>query len=240
MAVGHVTNRDESASWRITRTMSPKFKPFSHESKADIDMVDVGLVSFYMSNIPEEARDLQAKVFDKMGAAINQVLFTDTHAKAIDRYISENLGFKYFVIFDIDAIPLEPTAIKLLIGNAQNCLVGTAHEASHVTPKYPFAGPECICFSTELFSKLGCPSFQQTKRGDVGAELTLIAQEKGLDVSLIWPSHVAVPKWKLGADMFTGAGTTYEDLIYHNYEARYSTKRFVAKCKEILADGPAC
>lgn len=112
-------------------------------------------------------------------------------------------------------------------GNEENL---TGHEET-------YAGPAFFVISKKNYKNLGEPSYLETYRSDCGEELSYIAREKGFDVKYIKFSHCIEPKWHLKEGVEFGIGSTYEDLVYHNFQARSSSSidLFIEKCKNILS-----
>jgi hypothetical protein len=81
------------------------------------------------------------------------------------------------------------------------------------------------------------PSFESTNRGDVAEEITYKCQENGVNVYVIWPSHVVQPKWDLINDIKFGIGTTYSEKVYHQYQIIHGSENeriFINKCYSLL------
>lgn len=156
------------------------------------------------------------------------------HGQAIDDWLFHS-DYATVAIFDIDCIALGQITEALAYANLNN-IYGAAQQANHIKGSGIYASPAFIVFSKETYDALGCPSFMHTDHGDVGSEITYIAEKNNIPVKLIWPTHVQVPKWDLGKESCFGYGTTYEDKVYHAFEARMGNdKIFVRKCKEVLA-----
>lgn len=198
----------------------------------------VRTVAFYNDNIPEDVVNAQKSVFDKFGVHIEQVLTPLSHPDAIDNYISNN-RFDVLTIFDIDCIPLREstTTNAIRIVTETNCIYGAIQNANYIKGSPDYAAPAFMCFSRQTYKLIGSPSFKETSRADVGAELTYLAMEKGLCVKLLHVSHVDVPLWKLADGTMFGHGTNYENKVFHAFEIRKnqgSKELFIEKCLEIL------
>jgi len=198
------------------------------------------LVTFYSSNLNQEIVVNQKKVFEHFGLEINQVCCDPwiSHAKHVDDYI-KNLknNWEYIIVFDIDCIPLNNEIIPKAVGLIQNedIIFSVAQRASHIPNSIVYASPAFIGFSKKTFNILDKPSFRETSRSDCGGELTHIANEKNVDVVLLYPSSVEIPKWKLTDNSMFGLGTNYENSIFHAFESRLNNFGiFIKKCKEIL------
>jgi hypothetical protein len=202
--------------------------------------VEVRIVAFYNDNIPEDVVNAQKAVFDRFGVPIEQVLTPLSHPDAIDNYISNN-QFDVLTIFDIDCIPLRKSTITdaISIVTKTNCIYGAIQNANYIEGSSDYASPAFLCFSRQTYKLIDRPSFKETSRADVGAELTYMAIEKGLGVKLLKVSHVNVPLWKLSDGTMFGHGTNYENKVFHAFEIRKthgSKKLFIEKCLEVISE----
>lgn len=199
----------------------------------------VRIVAFYKDNIPEDVVKAQKAVFDKFGVPMEQVLTPLSHPDAIDNYISNN-RFDVLTIFDIDCIPLRRSIITdaIRIVTKTNCIYGAIQNANYIEGSPDYASPAFLCFSRQTYKLIGSPSFKETSRGDVGAELTYMAIENGLCVKLLKVSHVDVPLWELSDGTMFGHGTNYENKVFHAFQIRKkqgSKELFIEKCLEVLS-----
>lgn len=232
--------------WVSTKTPEPvrkfasepnthfQYVPFQH--RTDGLRRKVLLVSFYMANISKEVLACQGEVFAEFDLPLQQTLFSGAHSEAIDNVVRSETLYDYVITFDVDAVPLTRQCVSKLLFNVDHyqALVGVAQQSNHINSDHPYAGPCCCAFSMESYKKLGSPSFQASVRGDVGEELSWRCQELGLPVCLLWPTQVEEPRWNLGRGMRFGLGTTYENEVYHAYESRLSSQRFISRCKSLL------
>lgn len=199
--------------------------------------IDIKTLSFYKDNIPDDIVKAQKAVFDKFGIQIEQILTTLPHPDAIDDYIQNN-QFDVLIIFDIDCIPLAESTVTdaIEIVTKANCIYGAIQNANYIEGSSDYISPAFICFSRQTYELIGSPSFKETPRADVGAELTYRAIEKGLSVKLLKVSQVSVPFWKLSDGTRFGHGTNYENKVFHAFEIRKghdSRKIFIEKCLEV-------
>ncbi len=102
-----------------------------------------------------------------------------------------------------------------------------------------YAGPCFLVVPSKVYYAAGQPTFEATVRADCAGELTIACREQGIPVRCIMPTHVVVPKYRLGDEIKFGLGTTYGRLIYHAFESTYkqnvlSQNLFITKCKEVL------
>ena len=201
----------------------------------------VGIYSGYMSNTLQSVLDAQRSVFDTFNIKLNQVLWTKSYLLGqFLNHIVDTEDVDFFVFFDIDSIPLKPNILEILIKMAgKNKIVGSEQVSVHVKgyEDHVFAAPSCFCISNELYNRMGRTRFDFTDRGDNTQELTHAAQEQGIDVIFLRYSHCEKPNyyWKLPNGKTYGYGSTYEDMVYHNFESRFSkVDYFIDKCKEIV------
>jgi len=195
-------------------------------------------ISFYNNNINPELVEYQKKVFNHLGIDIEQVCHDLGHGEAIDEWIRNN-EWESVAIFDIDCIPLNKIAYHHAIAQASESVFGAAQKANHIKDSSVYASPAFICFSKQVFDKLGWPTFKEGFGFDVGGFVSHVARQVGVNVSLLWPTDVEDEKWELTEDIKFGHGTTYQGMIYHAFESRFnheSTSRFISKCKEVIGE----
>lgn len=219
----------------------------------------VAVVSVYMGNLPRWVIDAQDAVVRRfLPRHDDDVVWTQlhTHARhgeALDAFIKAS-DAEIFVIFDIDAIPLSEAAIAYLINRAKSgVLAGIIQRSNHIdNNRHVYVAPSVMAFSRDTFLRIGEPSFLETDRGDVGEELTYLADAAGVAVELLRPHKVLGPKqWALdGSDEPQyGNATVYavdgQPAFYHQFQIRLAAQqpRFVAACRATLAgrilDAPA-
>jgi len=199
------------------------------------------IFSFYGSNVSDDVINAQREVVEKYkqnDTSFLQIKSNNTHGANINFFV-RHTDYDNYLILDIDCIPLTdgifPTMFKMA---SDGSVIGCAQRANHINNnKHIYAGPCCLSFSKKTYHKIGMPSFESTNRGDVAEEITYKCQEKGVNVYVIWPSHVAQPKWDLINDIKFGIGTTYSEKIYHQYEIRHGSENeriFIEKCHSLL------
>ncbi len=196
-------------------------------------------ITFYTDNIDPRIPEMQKKVFEKLGMEIVQ-LKPDWkgHGGTIDEwlkefYIAQN---EVLVLWDIDCIPLNTNIVNEAIAFADTGgIMGVAQKASHIPNSIIYAGPAFLAFSIKTWNALGCPTFACTERSDCAGELTHLAREKGVEVCLLYPSHVEKPMWELDGPIKFGKGTTFQNSIYHAFYSRKDNgDMFIKKCEEVL------
>lgn len=197
--------------------------------------------SCYQDNISEKIVHYQKSVFDLFGMNIVQEYTTINHADFLDEKIN-NIDFDIIVFFDIDCIPITPNLYEYIIDKLSdnNSILGI--EQCNIKKDGIYAGPACFAITNDVFTKLGKPSFNPTYRSDTGGEFTFNSIENGVNVKLFNIKKSLNRKWKCG-DKYFGNGTTYDNLLYHQFElGRYYNHpdlkiyeyQFINKCKEIL------
>ena len=199
--------------------------------------METNIVSFHNRNLHPDIIKYQEKVFDFFEFPLIQIETKLSHPEAID-YFLNNKQWQNIVIFDIDCIPLNKEAILLAMAKAkEGNIYGAAQQANHILESGIYASPAFISFSRETWVKMNKPSFLHSEFGDVGHEMTLFATLHNVEVELIWPTHVEVPRWNLGKESTFGLGTTYQTGIFHAFESRMGNNDiFVNKCKEVLGE----
>ena len=195
------------------------------------------IITVYNEVIPSSVVEGQRKVFEKFGETIIQIKpdVWGGHAHTVDEYLKNN-EWDHVIVVDIDCIPLNKDVIKEAREWVSNRigLYSVAQNPNHITDAPDYASPAFIAFSRATYELLGEPSFQGTKQWDVGGEYTHLARERNIEVKLMYPSHVEIPKWKFSDGSMFGIGTTYEDKVYHHFEGRRVTQSFLNKCHNIL------
>lgn len=154
------------------------------------------------------------------------------------------------LILDIDCVPLNLRALEYTFEQAEkHILVGNVQRSNHIeNDKHVYPAPSCVCITREMFGDLGFPSFGPTNRGDIGEELSYIAEQKSIPIEMFIPSHYetfpyqqSVP-WDLNDELPKyGIGTTFvnsdgEELFYHLFQCRLNVfnQYFFDKCNKIL------
>jgi len=70
---------------------------------------------------------------------------------------------------------------------------------------------------------------------DTAEELTYLCREFGYNINLWYPTSSDNDIWKLGnSGLMFGNGTIYNKSIYHAFQIRNESERFINKCKELL------
>lgn len=133
---------------------------------------------------------------------------------------------------DIDCVPLRKSALNINPDHFTGC----AQRANHIdNGGHLYVSPFMMHLPLSIYRQMGEPDFGATERGDVGEELTYIAEQMGITQYLSMPTHVAEPMWDLVDGRKFGLGTTYANGFYHNFFSRdpKTAQMFIDKCKQI-------
>lgn len=196
--------------------------------------------SLYWDNVDSRVVEAQKNVFLKFGYTINQhKIHGKDHGEWIDDIFSSAGASEILLIVDIDCIPLSARAMSDAIAAARAGKVfGCAQSANHIDSSFIYAGPMFLALSGEVLEKLPGLSMQATDEFDVGGRLTYEAIKVGIDVELVYPSEVAVPKWLLGNRGVFGAFTVYESNYLHLFESRSNglVENFISLAENVCSE----
>lgn len=204
----------------------------------------IGIYSMYYSSTKKEFADYQKKVFKKFNRHINQIEWPNEgylgHGNFLN-HIARTEDVDYFIFFDIDSIPLRKDFIEVILQRIhnKNTILGPEQRTSHISDEITggvFAAPSCFCISKRFYKILGEPSFEATHRGDIAQELTHLCKENGYEVQFIKFKESKEKVWELRDGVMFGPGSTYEDLVYHNFRSTSGTDidYFIEKAKEVI------
>lgn len=188
------------------------------------ETLKIGVYSVYFPNNDLRYRDLQKLIFDKFNVEINQIQWEgpmdyDGHPNFMNT-ISNNEDVDYLVFFDIDAFPMKPEFLQIIIDRVygKNTILGIEQKTSHLNNS-TYAGPACFCISKKFYNFLGNPKYNATYRSDVAEELTHICREKNYEISYLKFNKCEIERWELKPGVMFGNGSTYENLIFHNFHS---------------------
>ena len=219
-------------------------------------------VIFYGGNRDGGYLEWNKKVNEHLGVAMNYVEAPFpgiSHGAAMNEFAHKTHNLcEYWLFMETDSVFLRRGCIEELYDKVKDkkSIVSGAQNSNHKKTingdfNHPYAGPHALMLSTELWRKLGKPSFDHlSSRSDTAEEITYFCESLGFNITLIWPAHVegltseecvlhGIPvehtKSKVGCHWF-GRGTTYSDIYYHAMcqTVPSSLDLFVKKCKEIL------
>jgi hypothetical protein len=198
------------------------------------------IITFYNDIVNKEFPNLQKNVFNKFNLDINQYYIKNwkSHGECVDEFLKTKSDNDIIVLFDIDCIPLNKEIVPLAIDWCKNNIgiFSIAQKAVKLNNPIIHASPAFMVFSIKTFNFLNRPTFTTNLRSDCGAEMTHSAREMGVEIRLLYPSHVETPHSQLDGPIQFGYGTTYGNSIYHAFESRFKKRDsyFINKCKSIL------
>lgn len=222
-------------------------KTFTHNPQKSlvfnkINGYKVGIFIPYMDNIDPKLVEAQKQVFDTFNVNINQILWKslggNPHSDFVNTIV-DDVYCDFYVLFDIDSIPLRPDFLEILVERAGKTKILGAEQTTDMISNEPFAAPSCFIISKELYDKMGRPRFDPTPRSDDTQELTHLAIEQGIEVDFIKFTHCKIPNyyWEFKDGRKYGYGSYYEDLVFHNFQARLDkfTRFFFEECEKTIA-----
>jgi hypothetical protein len=210
-----------------------------NKNKLDITIIDnktLLIMSYQYNNLDPLVSKYQYEVFKKFNIELNQFQGNLKHSEFMDKIINE-YDYDFYIFFDIDCIPLKKGIIEYIIEKiGTTSMIGIEQQSnSPYILSHIYAGPACFGISKQFYNELGRPSFNGTKRSDVGEELTYICEEKCKKFYVFKKTYSENNLWKLGLKDYFGHGTIYEeDLLYHQFEILKNQYKFLDKCKEVL------
>ena len=181
--------------------------------------------SYYRYNIEPRLLDAQARVFDHLGVPLVQDRNDRLdHAGWMNDLLTRDDLDDVVVVADIDAYPLKFDAYASLVAAAERgAVAGLAQTTNHKDPTKIYAAPMFIAFRKDLYRAFGSPDHGRYATGDVAQIMTDIAQARGVEVALTYPSFAVRPMWPLADYGIYGIGTFYGNHdFFHLYQARLS------------------
>lgn len=207
--------------------------------------LSIAVISIFMDNLPLSIPHYQRKVVSKFfGNRVHhyQILSSISHGEQIDRVL-EKLTYDYYILLDIDAIPLSTEVLNWLVGSDEKSAVrGNMQRSNHTDGGQLFVAPSFMGFWRDTYLQCGMPSFIPSGNYDVGEAFCLTAQKKGISLDFLTPIEVIGElKWSLRTEKKeAGIGTTFgldgQRMTFHNYEIRKRCNQqiFIEKCKSQL------
>ena len=219
------------------------------------------IATIFMSNIDEKMVNMQRLVvakYNKSGIVHYPVLTAADPGSTMTQLIPmiESRGHDAIMFLDVDAVPLNDTAIDYFFDKAYNgWVIGDAQRSNHIqNDQHVFAAPHNLTFTFETYRKCQSPSFSPNHRGDVGEELTFKARENNIPLEIMmplrydappirmdWEPKDAPPYWDLADGMPKyGIGTTFgtvgNEMFWHMYQSFHprQNERFIKKCEDLL------
>lgn len=236
---------------------------FQNQATIDLNMIKKRCIFSYCNHqIDEKIPYLQAKVIEKFNDIPNcRYEFLKYQAKDGEVFPNQVIEYAFNTLFyeknydtilmlDIDCVPLSKEAILNAFEKAENgILYGNVQRSNHIqNNQHCYVAPSAMCITKEMYEKLGKPTFSPTSRGDIGEELTYVAEEKNIPIEMLMPhSYEKLPydsnsPWDLAEGMPKyGIGTTFADKdknpqFYHLFQSRVGVFNdlFFLKCADII------
>jgi hypothetical protein len=199
--------------------------------------------SVHSDDLNPEIPKYQKLVFEKFNLEIFQSVFKTVednyrqHGRQID-HVLRTTKYDYYVIFDVDCVPLNVNFYKRLVDNIQkDILCGAIGCANHIDQNRLYVHPCFMGFSRNLYERCGSPDFEHSNipphYGDTGQ----LFSDK-CDLKYYWNvTSNDDDKWDLKPlNTKFGHGTIYENEIYHRFQIAEPIQQqyFIDKCKSIL------
>lgn len=198
--------------------------------------------TLYWDNSPPEQIQAHKSVTEHLNIPVNYYPENTNHGLWMDRVCrtstSDIIGF-----FDSDCVPINYEAVMECVRYVQKSktFLGVAQASNHIPPKsHVYAAPAFYLIHKQAWEALQV-SFTETRRSDVGEELTYVAESRGMRYRCLYPvtfeREPVEGVWPLGNYGYYGIGTTFGDVCYHLYQGRMGTNMqlFVDRCKEIVS-----
>lgn len=210
------------------------------------------VLSPYMTNVNPLVKQSQFKVMSRLCVEVPfvQILTNKRHGDTCNHLLNSCIkkGYDVVLLLDIDCIPLSTNAIMQTLYFAnKGILAGNIQRSNHIeNGKHLFVAPSFMGINLKIWDSIGRPSFVETKRGDVGEEVTYAWQEKGHKTIMYMPRHyesspLECKSWALGDGMPSyGIGTTFAnagiDMSYHAFQIIHgkSLDQFLNRCDTLL------
>ena len=209
--------------------------------------MNIGIYSSYLKNIPIEVLECQKLVFSKFGMDLIQVCGRDVrtgperhkeHGYVITD-ILKNTHHDYYLIFDVDAIPINKLfKSKIFEDLSPDTLVGAVGCANHIDKNHLYVHPCCMALSKKLYIECGSPDLTFDSNNDTAQILTRLSYKNNKTIKFWDVTGCDTEVWDLiPLNKKFGYGTVYENCLYHQYqisELKSNNKSFLNKCKKIL------
>jgi len=208
---------------------------------------NVGIYSYYSYDLDKSIAEHQKLVFDHFNMNLTQI--KGSQNKSIEEKHKEhgdiltdivrNTNHKYYLLFDVDTIPLNTNFImKMSKEIYSDMLIGAMGCANHIDKNYVYAHPCCIAFSKDLYEDVGKPEFAFCENNDTAQLLTRLARKHRKCVKLWNITGCDEEIWEIKSlGIKFGWGTIYENCLYHQYHVSATEENkmsFIKKCEDIL------
>ncbi len=204
------------------------------------------IYSYVSLDLNPEVSYYQNKVFDRFGLKINQIsgyALTDE-----DKYIEHGEYFsevmnrfdnEYFIFFDVDCIPTDIGFLTRILHEIENkhTLSGAVGCANHINTLDLYIHSCFFGCSKKLFLDCGSPDLKHFEHGDTAQRFTQVCRQLN-KTCIYWDVTDSEDfVWDLiPTNKKFVHGTTYENLIYHQFEIRKPEQQYtyIKKCKSLL------
>lgn len=197
--------------------------------------------TLYWDNTPEEQIEAHRRVTSHFQLPVNYYCENVPHGMWMD-HVCENSSSDVIGFLDADCIPLSRGAVMESINyvTTSDTFLGVAQVSNHIPPRtHIYAAPAFYFITKKCWSEMRT-SFFETKRSDVGEELTYVAESIGKRYRCIYPSFFEREPvegvWRLSNYGFYGVGTVFGNYCYHLYQGRFSNnlQLFLQRCNEVI------
>lgn len=204
------------------------------------------IVSFYHKYLNPEIKNLQKKVFDKLGVDLIQYEFEGTHGAAIKSFLDNN-DWDLITLFDVDCIPTDKKVFQTVLDLVNDT---TIYGNAQVSNAFPYAAPSFVSFTRNLYENSPHKNFEgmfypnehgthvEADCGEVFVKENLRIGNKQI---LSYPESVVDSKWKYNGNSSYeafeyGNGTTFDNKTFHCFQIRLPEAQsiFINYVKEFL------
>lgn len=202
----------------------------------------VEINTLYWDNTPREQIDKHRQVTEHFKLPVNYYQENSPHGLWMD-HVCRNSESDVIGFLDSDCVPLSREAVLDAINfvRTNNTFLGIAQVSNHIPPKtHIYAAPAFYFITKSCWRDLNT-SFSETRRSDVGEELTYVAESKGKRYRCIYPATFEREPvegiWPLSNYGYYGVGTTFGNYCYHLYQGRMGNnlQLFFDRCDEIVS-----
>ena len=194
-------------------------------------------------NVAERMLESHGDVVSHFGLQVDYTRKRIPHGEWMDGICQSVFGEggEVACFLEIDAVP----TVKGMVEKAYNWVVenrgllGIAQSANHLYAPHIYAAPAFYMIHRDAWEKVGA-SFSETAKTDVGQYVSMRAENIGVPVRALYPSHyLFLPdgeRWNLGNYGRYGRGTFYRAGLFHLFQGRMnnSVNVFADICEKIV------
>jgi hypothetical protein len=198
--------------------------------------------SLHWDNVDQRMLESHKKVMAHFELPVNYHNKNQHHGEWMTNLIKGS-DSDVVVVIEPDCIPLSREAVVNYVRYAvrNNTFVGIAQVSNHILPKsHIYAAPAFYVMPVSVYRRLGQPSFLETRRSDVGEEVSYVAETMGIRYRALMPTcfekESSEGVWNLGCVAHYGIGTVFDNSIYHLYQSRLAQNidLFVERCQQVI------